>query len=208
MIRSTTCWLAALAAGLVLTPASRGDVAGGAVTGGTAQANGGVFIELFSPIGPVGNDTFQNDNLYAFNEAQDIVLAAPLQLNVPNIVLPAGTRISSHYVFFDPDQPSTQTGEVDFTQPVLGIITDLADLIASDYLGDPSATYLSPTLRGLEAGDSAFILGPQKIGVDWSASSPGDYIRVIAVPEPATWGLLAVGLAAVAAARRRAASRG
>src|SRR5271154_4755933 len=70
----------------------------------------------------------------------------------------------------------------------------------------PASTYLSPSERGLEAGDSVTISGPNQILFDTVASSPGDYVRVITAfsptattPEPGTLALFGMGLLAMAA---------
>jgi hypothetical protein len=68
--------------------------------------------------------------------------------------------------------------------------------------------YLDPTRRGLEAGDFVTINDPNEILRDTTASTPGDYVRVITsrapdVPEPATVVLLVFGLAGMAALRSR-----
>ncbi len=109
-------------------------------------------------------------------------------------VISAGTAISSHYVFYDPKTFIQQIGSVFFDTNVIGIITSLGTLAASDFLGAPGTIYNAPALRGLEAGDSALIdlVTPNRINVDWKASSPGDYIRVITsspVPVPAAFWL-------------------
>jgi hypothetical protein len=67
-------------------------------------------------------------------------------------------------------------------------------------------TYLNPDLRGLEDGDIATFTG-NRVNTNLSASSPGDYIRVLtvsrAVPEPATWAMLILGFGAAGSAIRR-----
>ena len=214
----------AVTCGALLAAAApgRASIISGSVTGGTALANGGTFVQLtpplanpFGPPNSVGNDNFQNPNLYAFNESQNILLAAPLAADVGQLVLPAGTFVASHYVFFDPVQANI-TGTVNFDSPVLAIITSTGTLLASDFLAQTGVNYLNPTARGLEPGqgDSATISGPNQVSVAFTAGSPGDYIRVLTafspgaapVPEPASLAVLA-GLAGVGALRARRAGR-
>ena len=120
----------------------------------------------------------------------------------------AGETVASHYIFFDPDPSTTITGTVNFDSDVIGIITSTGLLAASDFLINTGVTYLNPGLRGLESGDTASISGLQQISINWRASRPGDYIRVLtqfspaAVPEPGTIILFGSGLMGLAAWRR------
>lgn len=60
---------------------------------------------------------------------------------------------------------------------MLGIATSSDTLTSSDYLGNPTAIYLNPGLRGLESDDFASFAS-DTLSVDFTADSPGDYIRV------------------------------
>src|SRR6266567_5914191 len=78
------------------------EIVGGTVTGGTALTSGGAFfklsVPLSNPFGPpnsVGNDTFQSPNLFGFDENQNIVLSAPLIVDVGASPIPAGTLVAS-----------------------------------------------------------------------------------------------------------------
>ena len=187
-------------------------IIGGAVTGGTALSAGGTFVKLtvplanpFGPPNSVGNDNFQSPDLYGFDEDQNILLTAPLIVNVGSSPIPAGTTVASHYIFFDPGPTQQVIGTVNFDSDVLGIITTTNDLAASDFLANTGVNYLNPGARGLEAGDSVAISGAQQIRFDTFASSPGDYVRVLtafspsaaAVPEPGSMTLLSGGLLTV-----------
>lgn len=190
------------------------DIIGGVVAGGTALTAGGTFVKLTvplsNPFGPpdsVGNDNFQSPNLFGFDEDQNILLAAPLTVDVGTSSIPAGTTVASHYIFFDPGPTEHVIGTVDFDSEVLGIITSTPALAASDFLANTGVNYLNPTNRGLEPGDSVTISGPQQILFDTVASSPGDYVRVLtafspgaaAVPEPRSVAMLGSGLMLLAA---------
>lgn len=201
-----------LACGLLLALSGHATatIVGGSVTGGTAFAAGGIFVELVPPLpnpfGPpnsVGNDTFQSPDLFAFDEDQNIVLTAPLFVDVGASPLPIGTTVASHYVFFDPGPTQSIVGTVDFDSDVLAIITSTGNLAASDFLANTGVNYLNPGLRGLEAGDSVTISGPRQILFTTTASTPGDYVRVLtalspgAIPEPESLALFAIALTAV-----------
>ena len=123
--------------------------------------------------------------------------------------------MASHYIFFDPGPTQEVIGTVNFDSEVLGILTSTETLAASDFLAHTGVNYLSPADRGLEAGDSVTISGPDQILFDTVASSPGDYVRVLTafspggvteptpVPEPGSVVLLGSGLVALAGMLRR-----
>jgi hypothetical protein len=183
----------------------------GAVTGGTALTAGGVFEKLtpplsnpFGPPNSVGNDNFQSPDLFGFDENQNILITATLTPDVGSPIL-AGSTVASHYIFFDPGPVERVIGTVTFDSDILAIFTSTSTLASTDFLADTGVNYLNPTLRGLEAGDSVTIIGPQEISFNTSASSPGDYVRVLtafspaaAVPEPGAIALLGNGLGVLA----------
>ena len=202
-------------------------IIGGAVT--FSASGTGSFVQLTVPLGnplglpnSVGDDTFQNPNLYGFNESQNAVVAAGgLNVNVVPAasagggtgggMIAAGTIVASHYIFYDP-VGNSQQGWVEFDSNILGILTATGSLAASDYLANTGVNYLNPSLRGLEDGDAAWVLTaqPNRVYVDWSASTPGDYIRVLtafspgAVPEVgSTLLLLGLSLAGLSVWRRK-----
>lgn len=194
------------------------------IIGGNVSAGSGTFIKLelgfteSTPHNTVGKNTFQNSNLYAFDEAQNVAVG-PDGL-VPDIGSPIspGKVIASHYVFYDPNKSSSQTGSILFDSTVLAILTTGNSLANSDYLAQTSVNYLNPKLRGLEKRDSVSInsIDSKQVDVAWRASSPGDYIRVItersllanAVNDPtSTITLLGVGLCTLSLFRIRSKER-
>ena len=88
-------------------------------------------VSLSNPFGSpdsVGDDTFQSPDLYGFIEDQNILLTAPLIVDVGSSPIPAGTIVASPYVFFDPGPTQHVIGTVDFDADVLAIITGTTTL--------------------------------------------------------------------------------
>lgn len=145
------------------------------------RGNGGfVKLDTDEPFA-VGNDTFDDDNLYAFDEDQNILLKDPIRVDIGGEegVIPAETVVASHYVFFD-SLAGVHIGYVDFDAPILGVAAFEDTMAATDFLANTSVEYISEGLRGLERGDYVWIdqKDPYRMWVYWAGSSPGDYVRV------------------------------
>ncbi|MEM7466409.1 MAG: hypothetical protein AAF387_05930 [Pseudomonadota bacterium] len=185
----------------------------GAVTGGDSFTSGGVFIELCDPIGNVGNNNYQTDDLFAFAEQRGTQLAGDLMVDEgPNAVIPVGTNIDSYYVAYDPSFSSDIEGTITFPKPILGVLTTQDSLNASDDgnpidLGNPTANYLNPSLRGLEENADSVSVNGNELTISFDANTPGDYIRVITestvvpetqVPTMPLWAVFLAGAALLA----------
>ncbi|MCA8880523.1 MAG: hypothetical protein KDA73_11320 [Rhodobacteraceae bacterium] len=171
--------------GLSLTGPAGATVVGGAITGGSAARNG-EFVKLDPEDAfRVGQDTFQTENLYAFDEDQNITIPAPIEVDI-GTGPQTGEVVASHYVFFDPGSGRSQTGYVEFDAPIYGVAAQRGTMADSDYLANTQVTYLSPGARGLEGGDKVEIdpENPNRLLVNWAASSPGDYVRVFTRRSP------------------------
>lgn len=164
---------------LCMATPSQGFVLGGKIV---EQNGSGQFVKLETTVPfAVGADTFDDDNLYAFDEDQNIELKEPVRVDIGgvNSFIAQGTVVASHYVFFD-SVASVQFGYIDFDAPILGLAVFQDTMAATDFLANTSVTYISIELRGLEQGDYVWIDAndPQRLWVYWAGSSPGDYIRV------------------------------
>lgn len=206
---------AAMVCGLFSMPASA-TIIGGAVTGGTSLSiDGAEFRKLVVPFtdslphNTIGDNNLEQPHLYGFDEEQNIVISSTIQVNIGTNPV-AGDVVASHYIAFDPGPSRSQTGYIDFDADIYGVATSRTNLDGSDFLANTGVTYLSDSLRGLEAGDSVMIdpLNPSRLLVNWTASNPGDYVRVFtmfsaaAVPAPATVPLLVLALCGLALRRR------
>ncbi len=165
------------------------------ITSGNVSSGVGSFVKLplpftvSNPDNTVGNDTFQSPDLYGFDEGQNIAISTNINVDIladgsGSGVVASGSTVASHYIFFDPQSNSSQIGSVSFDSNILGVITSSTNLAASDFLINTGVTYLNSTLRGLEGGDAVTITGLQTISVNWTASTPGDYIRVLTTFSP------------------------
>jgi len=155
--------------------------------------------------------------LLAWDEVQNLTLTAPLRVDRVfdetasfisdagngDFYIAAGTVISSHYLQWDPGNGSSSSVQatIKLDSQVFAFITATQNLFDSDAaLGLPGLDYNDFGLRGLEAGDTTLFNGPNT-DIDWTASSPGDWTRLITayspgaeVPIPASFLLFGSGL--------------
>jgi hypothetical protein len=151
----------------------------GDVTGGSVKNSGGTFIELTDFAGmTIGADSFDDPNLYGFNEGQNIVSEGAIITDIGRNV-EAGEIVASHYIAFDPVK-DTVVARIKFDAPIIGVATSTGALEASDFLMNTAVEYLNPRARGLERNDTIRIdtKDPTMLFVALKATSPGDFIRV------------------------------
>lgn len=146
------------------------------------QNGNGEFVKLdTSEPFTVGEDNFNTDHLYAFDEDQNIVLIEPVRVDIGGKkgYISQGETVASHYVFFD-SLSGIHHGYVEFDAPILGVAAFPDTLAATDFLANNKINYVGTELRGLEEGDRVWIDPdyPHRLWVYWAGSSPGDYIRV------------------------------
>lgn len=152
------------------------------------QTGQGVFtiLDTDTPFA-VGQDNFNTDHLYAFNEDQNITLDAPIRVDIGGVdgKIATGTEVASHYVFFD-SLNGIHFGYVEFDAPILGIAAYQDTMAATDFLANTNITYIGTELRGLEQGDMVWVdeTDPNRLWVYWAGSSPGDYVRVFTERSP------------------------
>jgi hypothetical protein len=184
-----------------------------------ATPNTGMTANFFQDIG-------DNVLIHAWDELQNFVLTSSILLDFTdtgihtgdefseNFSLTAGTRISSHYVYFDPLNGGNRQATFEYNAEIIGVIvfSDLTTdrLLSTDFLKNPLTA--APTghfdYRGFEAPDMVTISADRRhLTFNLTASSPGNQARVITratpVAEPASLVLLGVGLLGLVTVRRR-----
>ena len=121
--------------GVVFAVIGAAGMSQAAVIDGNVTSGGGSF-EMIGTAGlTVGQNNQESSNLFAFNEVQNFTLTSDL---IPDIggSIAAGTKVSSHYVFFDPATLARrQKGFVLFDGPILGIITSTSSLARHGFSG-------------------------------------------------------------------------
>ena len=209
---------------------AHGAIVSGTITGGTVKSAtpAGQFVQL-DPAGggfAVGKDNFSTNNLYSFNERQNVTLLSDLAVFLGDGhgtgSIAAGTLVSSHFFDFDTAASQTVAATLVFDQPILGFARSSAQLGASNGLGMPQVTYNMPAYVGLEPGLDFLSFNPatpKQVKIFFQDDTPGDVVRVItagvaqgnpggggpgsAVPEPEAWALLLAGFFAAGSAIRR-----
>lgn len=173
----------------------------------TAISNGGIIHA--NPSANIGlPDNNQANVIQGFDEVQGFTLTDALEVFSyganANIILAAGTVVSSHMVIFDPSGLRSANADVTFSEPILGIIYTDESLFASHtLLGRAGVNYPNTNLfqYGFENTESANLIGTFTLHFTAEAQSPGDRFRVITYPTPGALAMGAIGL--VFAGRRR-----
>ena len=125
----------------------------------------------------------------AFDEQQDVLLGAPLPVDVGAV--PAGIKVDSHMIFLNTIVGTPQTidqGVVwGFDGPIVGVMSDnngALEAASNVLLGAPGTVYPGGfNNRGLENNDGYVVAG-NEITVDMTVTEPGDWIRVVTAAIP------------------------
>lgn len=145
-----------------------------------------------------------------FNERQDVLLTSALLVDGGSIA--AGANVDSHMIFLN-----TAVGDggavhlnVDwlFDGIILGVMsnsTGSLEVASSGLLGAPGTLYPAAAFaaRGLESNDGYSGVGTNTLTVNMRVSEPGDWIRVITVPEPSALLLMGLGVLGLSIIRKK-----
>lgn len=150
------------------------------------------FVE-YTGAGPLGNNNLDSSDFYWMFESSGVY---------------DGHAVNSWFLIWEPVRARV-TGSVTFDAPILYMLDDQSELIATAGFGKPGVTYdySNPSI-GLDIYDKAATsFTGSTLTLAWNASDPGDHVRILtAVPEPQTYALMIAGLGMVGwfARRRRA----
>ena len=117
-----------------------------------------------------------------------------------------GQQVNSWFLFYDPKKTLEVRGTVSFDQSILYLFDDRSELRDTRSFGNSDFSYdYSRRAIGLEANDKRDTsFAGTVLSLYWTAGNPGDHIRVMtAVPEPATYAMLAIGLVGMCVFLRR-----
>ncbi|MEM1203654.1 MAG: hypothetical protein AAGN66_10535 [Acidobacteriota bacterium] len=160
---------------------------------GAIQSTNPDVVQVAPPATVLPGANTSNTQIQAFDERQCITLDRLLPVDaindgtIPqppvNFPIAAGTRVSCHFLHFDPNGSVGLGGDITFDSDIVGVIVADPTLDASDDVcGLPGTAYPTGTpVRGAEQpGDVVSIdLATRTVRVNWFASDPGDQMRVI-----------------------------
>ena len=148
------------------------------------------FVE-YTGIGPIGNNNLHSTDFYWMFESTGMY---------------GSQAVNSWFLIWEPTRARV-AGSVTFDAPILYMLDDQAEMIATAGLGKLGVNYdySNPSI-GLDVVDKTTTsFTGSTLTLAWNASDPGDHVRILtAVPEPQTYALMLAGLGMTAwFARRR-----
>jgi hypothetical protein len=133
---------------------------------------------MIDPPASLGPNPFGQASFFAFYEQQDHVLGSAVRVNRGWV--DAGTRVSSHYVLYDPREVTRRSVTITFDSEIVGVITSNRRLRKSDWLGADGVEYERFRHRGREWRDHYEISADGlSITFRMRANNPGDYMRIL-----------------------------
>lgn len=163
----------------------------------------GAVVQISPPPSVVFNDCESCTEIRMFVERTNYVLPSPITVNISepghyaseysstSAVIPAGTGVDCHFVFFDPvgSQNSTVSGSLTMGSEIIGIICVRAQLDATDspsMLGLPGTRYdTGRGCRDFERNAEVISLSEDKRTItihNWHSTYPGENMRVLTRP--------------------------
>jgi hypothetical protein len=168
------------------------------VVSATIASVSGAIVKIAPPPSVELSQLESNTTMFAFDERQCVTLLAPLKVNISAAgtydakddltpgSIPAGTRVSSHFVQADRQSSVGQIdleGTLTMNAPILGLITANGSLSNSDFLGALGTVYPTGSAgRALQfdGGDSVVLdAGLLSVTIHVLNSQHADQLRVI-----------------------------
>lgn len=111
--------------------------------------------------------------------------------------------LQSWLVFFDPPTRGLVGALIDFGRPIVAVLDTKAGLEGTSFFEKPGTTYSYAALAGLEDLDQMEYSG-SRLALLWSASDPGDHVRILTlIPEPNNYLLLMTGMLVIGVISKR-----